>query len=246
MNQGPKEGEAMDIHKPKPIRNFREFLKEVGIIVLGVCIALGAEQTVEWVHWQSEVRAARSALQAEIAANNENMFAFRIATASCLDQQIAEADGIITALEAGREPGKFTHLRYTASNLTRDSEWQSERASQVLTHFPRAELAMMGRYYAQVETLRDWTAMEASAWLELTILQNPPAGITTSDLIRLRINLGIVQRTEYLTILNSKRQLALSRQLGIADPAPDPVRVNNFCTMNTADYQRYRATQDLR
>ncbi|MBV9062475.1 MAG: hypothetical protein JOY77_06055, partial [Alphaproteobacteria bacterium] len=40
----------MDIHKPKPIRNWREFLKEVGIIVLGVSIALGAEQAVEAIH----------------------------------------------------------------------------------------------------------------------------------------------------------------------------------------------------
>ena len=236
----------MDIHKPKPIRNFREFLKEVGIIVLGVCIALGAEQTVEWVHWQSEVRAARSALQAEIAANNENMFAFRVATAACLDRQTAEADAVIAALEAGRKPGKVTHFRYTASNLTRDSEWQSERASQVLTHFPRAELALMGRYYAQVETVQYWAAQEASAWLELNILNNPPAGIMASDLIRLRVNLGIAQRMEWLTLLNSKRQLAISKQLGIPDPAPDPVRVNNFCTMNTAEYQQYRATQDLR
>ena len=36
----------MDIHKPKPIRNWREFLKEVGIIVLGVSIALAGEQAV--------------------------------------------------------------------------------------------------------------------------------------------------------------------------------------------------------
>jgi len=36
----------MEIHKPKPIHNWREFLKEVGIIVLGVGIALAAEQAV--------------------------------------------------------------------------------------------------------------------------------------------------------------------------------------------------------
>jgi imidazolonepropionase-like amidohydrolase len=34
----------MEIHKPKPIHNWREFLKEVGIIVLGVSIAVVAEQ----------------------------------------------------------------------------------------------------------------------------------------------------------------------------------------------------------
>jgi len=42
----------MDIHKPKPIRNWRKFLKEVGFIVLGVSIALGGEQAVKYFHWK--------------------------------------------------------------------------------------------------------------------------------------------------------------------------------------------------
>jgi len=56
----------MDIHKPKPWHGVREFLKEFGVIVLGVLVALGAEQTVEWLHRQGEVREAREALRAEI------------------------------------------------------------------------------------------------------------------------------------------------------------------------------------
>ena len=50
---------AMDIHKPKPVRHWRELLTEVGVIVLSVCIALAAEQAVEWAHWRCEVSIAR-------------------------------------------------------------------------------------------------------------------------------------------------------------------------------------------
>jgi hypothetical protein len=32
----------MDIHKPKPIHNWRDLIKEIGVIVIGVCIALAA------------------------------------------------------------------------------------------------------------------------------------------------------------------------------------------------------------
>ena len=46
----------MDIHKPKSIRNWREFLTEIGTIVLGVSIALAAEQAVEWWHWRGQGR----------------------------------------------------------------------------------------------------------------------------------------------------------------------------------------------
>lgn len=37
----------MEVQKPKPWRGWREFGKEVATIVLGVLIAIGAEQAVE-------------------------------------------------------------------------------------------------------------------------------------------------------------------------------------------------------
>jgi hypothetical protein len=236
----------VEIHKPKPIRNWREFLKEYAIIVIGVLTALAAEQAVEWLHWQGEVKIARQAIAAEMTANNTNALAFRVATEPCINRQISEADAMLAALAAGREPNKLIIMRFTPGGLVRDSEWQSERASQVLTHFPHAELAMMSRYYAQIEEFRVWGDKESDAWQELSILQNPPAKMTTSNLIRLRVNLNIASRMSYLTILNAKRQLRVSKQLGIADPTPDPLRVKNYCTLNVEDYQRYRATQDLR
>ena len=59
----------MDIHRPKSLESWREFAKEVGVIVLGVCIALAGEQTVEWLHWRYEIAEARHALDQEVAAN---------------------------------------------------------------------------------------------------------------------------------------------------------------------------------
>ncbi|THD51712.1 hypothetical protein [Phenylobacterium sp.] len=51
----------MDIHKPKPWHSFREFLKEYGIIVLGVLTAIAFEQTVETI--QRQARGAVTALK---------------------------------------------------------------------------------------------------------------------------------------------------------------------------------------
>ena len=59
----------MDEQKPRPVRNWRGFLKEVGIIVLGVSIALAAEQAVEWFHWHNRVAEARKAIATETATN---------------------------------------------------------------------------------------------------------------------------------------------------------------------------------
>jgi hypothetical protein len=43
-------------HLPKPLHGWREFVGEVGIIVLGVLIALGAGQVVESLHFRHEQR----------------------------------------------------------------------------------------------------------------------------------------------------------------------------------------------
>jgi len=44
----------MHFHLPKPVHGWREFASEVGIIVVGVLLALLAEQFVEWIHWRHQ------------------------------------------------------------------------------------------------------------------------------------------------------------------------------------------------
>ena len=75
----------MHIHLPKPLHGWREFLGEVGIIFIGVMLAIGAEQTIEALHHRSQVHDAidklhaesienRSALDANVARLNEIVF----------------------------------------------------------------------------------------------------------------------------------------------------------------------------
>jgi hypothetical protein len=41
----------MEVHKPKAVHGWREFLREYGVIVICVITALGAEQAAEALHW---------------------------------------------------------------------------------------------------------------------------------------------------------------------------------------------------
>ena len=79
----------MHFHLPKPLHGWREFAGEVGIIVVGVLIALGAEQLVENWHWRSEVRADRSAPGREMAMNLANAYE-RFAIDPCLRPRLAQ------------------------------------------------------------------------------------------------------------------------------------------------------------
>ena len=79
----------MHFHLPKPLHGWREFAGEVAIIVLGVMIALGAEQVVEQWHWRGEVREAdqrmRDDMRFDLAVASE-----RFAIDPCLRPRLGE------------------------------------------------------------------------------------------------------------------------------------------------------------
>ena len=234
----------MEIHKPKPVHSWRDFLKEVGIIVLGVAIALTAEQAVQWLHWQGEVKAARAAIFAEVRANNTNFSARRIAYAPCLERQAVEAGRILDDLQAGRPHGSFTAFHVGAHSNLNENEWQSERSAQSLTHFPREQLAQLSSHYAILPLFRGWLDQEADAWQALSVLRDAPSGIPISDVLRLRKALATVKWTENLIVLNAGRQLRLSRLLGIGDPPDQRERAKRFCALDEEAWMQWiRSTE---
>lgn len=73
----------MHVRLPKPLHGWRAFLGEVGIIVLGVLIALGAGQVVENIHERYLARQAIDHIRAELAY--DSAFAVeRIAIGDCM------------------------------------------------------------------------------------------------------------------------------------------------------------------
>ena len=79
----------MDIHKANPVHGWRDFAKEVGIIVLGVLIALGAEQIAQAVHWRYQVEQSRQAMRLELSEDDALQALARVSVTGCLDLQLA-------------------------------------------------------------------------------------------------------------------------------------------------------------
>jgi len=241
-----QEEHTVEIHKPKPIHSWRDFGKELGTIVLGIIIAISLEHLVESWSWQQEVKDARQSIRGEIAANNENLLAFRVAASPCVERQLREADAVLTARESGNKTAGLTFFNAPPAVVARDGEWQSERASQVLTHFPRAELSLMTRYYAQLFDLRGLTEMDGGGWRGLSLLWHPKGKFGDSDLVRLRGNLHDAEAANRLILNFSARALRLSDQLNVRHAVIAPERLKAFCTMNAEDFIQYRRAQDAR
>ncbi len=60
-------GENMHIHKPKAPHGLREFLTEIGVIVVGILIALSLEQGVEAWCWHEKTEGAETAVRTELS-----------------------------------------------------------------------------------------------------------------------------------------------------------------------------------
>ncbi len=162
----------MDIHKPKPIHGWRDFLKEFATIVLGVSVALAAEQGVEWFHWRTQVREARSIIATEMAQNVANSIR-RVRTEQCLERRLDTLAEILDGASASGRLPPMGDIGYAPRRSWAKDAWDSLVASQTATHFPRQELALLARTYNQVQRMNEWGPVEVMAWSNLTAMTGP-------------------------------------------------------------------------
>lgn len=129
----------MHFHLPKPVHGWREFAGEVGIIVIGILIALSAEQVIENLHWHEKVASAKMSIEFEINDQldySEEVMNFKPCTNSfvnALEAAIIRHDRVgIAKLHDTRPPFETHPWRSTA--------WQSALSTQVADHFDQKEL----------------------------------------------------------------------------------------------------------
>ncbi len=182
----------MDIHKPKPIHGWRDFLKEFGTIVLGVSVALAAEQGVEWLHWRAQVAQARDVIASEIENSVTGAIA-RVKVAPCVERRLDEVTDILDeAARTGRLP-PLGLIGQAPVLLWPTGAWESVVASQTATHFPREELAQLARLYKLVERAEGFNVLEREAWSSLYTMVGPGRRLDPASEAKLREALSMAR-----------------------------------------------------
>ena len=157
----------MHFHLPKPLHGWREFAGEVGIIVIGVLIALAAEQVVEWLHWHLMVADTRQALDRELAVDLGVVQA-RVEQAPCISRRLSELT-IVFRRHANRQPlalkgplgqPQFPHID---TNV-----WDTVVADGATSHMPLDVRLRYSRLYAAIFWFHDKTDEESDAWSHLS------------------------------------------------------------------------------
>jgi hypothetical protein len=214
----------MDIHKPKPWRGGREFLKEIGTIIVGVLIALSAEQAVEWLHWRTDVAEAREALKDEVRTD---------ATLSAAS--VVESGCVLTELQdfvAWAKGGPHAKLGDVVLKSESSTVWDVAKAGPTLGHMPLPERLAFGRFYAGVANQQ--VVIQSVRMVGVTqLLRYVQKDELTPDEARHLLEDLAASRTFFSARgRNDAAQLKLAKALGVE---PDPfdaatkARLANLC-----------------
>lgn len=202
----------MHFHLPKPLHGWREFAGEVGIIVIGVLIALGAEQIVESAHWREKVRHAERAMRLELAEDDGPQAYARLVIAPCLDNQLAR----IHDSPGAASPDQLRALVHTYAPPFRtwDSEaWKAVLASDIGSYMGAEKLVDWSAAYRMVPGLSESNARETELAAELRDTLPPSGDPSPADLQSLRRLAGQLRALNDRISRGSQLFLARTQQL---------------------------------
>jgi hypothetical protein len=183
----------MDVHKPKLVRNWREFLKEYGIIVLGVLTALLAEQAVQSFEWRHKVHVAIADMTQEMANGNGPEAYARLAIHDCLADRLAAAREAVESGDRVRARRLINAL--WLPNKTYEAQARdSANASDVGSHMPTAQMRKFRIVYALMPEMDRLNDKELADFARLRAL--PASG-------------GPVQQLEKLATIGAIEDLQL-------------------------------------
>jgi hypothetical protein len=170
----------MDVHKPKLLHNWRELLKEWGIIVLGVLTALLAEQAVQSFDWRQKVEAALADMDNELSIGDGPQAYVRLAIDTCVTSRL---DAIREAVERGDR---------TQSRRLIDGLWLPRRtydylareaatASDVASHMPADRMLQYRIAYEVVPNMNRLAEKELSDFGHLSALPRSGGTLETAE-----------------------------------------------------------------
>lgn len=185
----------MRVKVPKPLHGWREFAGEVGIIVLGVLIALAFQQIADGWEWRDKISRAEGAMRMELADDDGPQAYGRLLIASCLDQQLARIhDG------AGKVPPEQLR-RWTRDFVPPFRVWDSDAwkvvvASDIGSHLGSDRLIAWSSPYRLMPMLSDADAREAVLVVDLreTIPSGRPSEAELQSVRRIAAQLQVLNR----------------------------------------------------
>lgn len=188
-----EEPQKMEIHRPKPVHSWRELLTEIGVVVVGVCIALTAEQAVEWMHWRNQVADAQQAIATEMASNLQGAIV-RLKEQACVERRLDELGKILDAASRSGNLPPVGMIGAPSLHQWNSGVWESVLASQAASHFPRRNLSQLASSYNFVQLANSEHISETEVWAQLSAITGPGRRLDQASEAELRKDLSLARQ----------------------------------------------------
>jgi hypothetical protein len=159
----------VEIHNPKPIRNWSEFLKEVGTIIIGVFIALAAEEAMSNYNWRHEVGIVQDSLDDELS---DALFAAmeRVKIADC---QRRTLDGLDQLADESRGTLMIRNDPVTRNRVWGSAAWDAAVASGAIAHMNHEERNTYAVLFSFVRMFHELNIRQEELWARIAAYRRP-------------------------------------------------------------------------
>jgi len=212
----------MRFQLPKPLHGWREFAGEVGVIVLGVLIALGLGEVAQGWNDRSNTREARDAIRAEIGSDLGQL-SLRIATEDCMAKRLNEIGDYLDAASSGEAADPVTWLGKPQQWNMDTFRWDAASQSGRVSLFPVGEQSAFSNIYGSLKAIGAAQADEQRWWAQLRSLEGQTR-VSANTVDMLRLALSQARYDDYQVRLFYGETLDDARAMGIK-PLVDPLNV---------------------
>ena len=197
--------------------------------MLGVLIALAAQQVVETIHGNAQAREFRKAVDDEVAYDLGS-YKQRLLLSPCVEARLGELDHVIASYRAGKPIAMHGLSRLPVGFSLRTSVWAG-RTDDVVSRLPLSTRLTYASIYDDLANYDVHRVDERDAWQELGEFDDA-TNLSNEDLMRLR---GLVSKLRWIDfIINSNwpEEAERGRQFGIFPKRDrrDPPLDRRVCT----------------
>jgi len=204
----------MHFHLPKPLHGWREFAGEVGVIVLGVLIALGFEQIVSRAHDRSTAAEARASILDEIRFNLQTIM-LRQKSEACEQKRLREIDAYLDAVDRGLKPTALQWVGASYAPLLFHTNFQAAQSAGKFFLLSAAEQRQLAQFYVDFDDFNEAATREWYDWAALRSLEGGHPAPGAAEIDRLRAAVQDARAADWFVRIDSNHPVEIARQMGV-------------------------------
>jgi hypothetical protein len=207
----------MTTRPAKARREWRENVREIVIVVIGVFIALVAQQAVEAWDWLQKVKVAEAAMRDELLSDDGPQMVQRLAMHGCIASLL---DRLRAAVEGGASRAEIGALidRYWVDDRTYDRiALDAAQSANVASHLGQERFTQFATAYSRMAVLEEVNHREASDWAALRAFRRTGGAVSDAEKDQLLGAIEALRHDDLVMWLGSTRKMPTIRKFGQLD-----------------------------